>query len=99
MGLGDWLRDRAGKLVEARLGSEFRERTQALAVRQNEYGYDPFGFSTGSLRVAWVLADFLYNRYFRCEAHGLEHVPAGRVLIVGNHSGQLPFDAMVIASA
>jgi 1-acyl-sn-glycerol-3-phosphate acyltransferase len=99
MGLGDWIRERAGKLVEARLGPEFRERTQALAVRQNEYGYDPFGFSRDSLKLAWVLADFLYNRYFRCESRGLEHVPPGRVLLVANHSGQLPFDAMVIASA
>ncbi len=99
MGLSDWLKDRAGKLVDAQLGTEYRERTQALAVRQNEYGFDPFGFSRDSLKYAWVVGHFLYRQYFRCEAHGLEHVPPGRVLLVANHSGQLPFDGLVIAAA
>jgi 1-acyl-sn-glycerol-3-phosphate acyltransferase len=99
MGLYDWVKDRAEKLVDAQLGSDYRERTQALAVRQNEYGFDPFGFSRDSLRYAWVLGNFLYRSYFRCEAHGLENVPAGRVLLIANHSGQLPFGGLVIAAA
>jgi 1-acyl-sn-glycerol-3-phosphate acyltransferase len=99
MGVTDWLKERAGEIVESRLGPEFRERTRALAVRQNEYGFDPFGFSRDHLKYAFVLARFLYKSYFRAEARGLENVPAGRVLLVGNHSGQLPFDALVIATA
>jgi len=99
MGFVDWLKARADELVESRLGPEFRERTQALTVRQNEYGFDPFGFSRDHLKYAFAVAKFFHDRYFRCESHGLENVPAGRVLVVANHSGQLPFDAMVIASA
>ena len=37
--------------------------------------------------------------YFRPELHGIENVPSGRVLIVPNHSGQLPFDGVVISVA
>ncbi|HKA88976.1 MAG TPA: lysophospholipid acyltransferase family protein [Haliangiales bacterium] len=99
MGLGVWLKDRVGALVESQLGPDFHKRTQALAIRQNEYGYDPFGFTKASLKYAAVLGSFLYRNYFRCETHGLANVPAGRVLLVANHSGQLPFDAMVIGAA
>jgi 1-acyl-sn-glycerol-3-phosphate acyltransferase len=99
MGVTDWFKERAAALVDAQLGPEFRERTRALAVRQNEYGFDPFGFSRDHLRYAYVLARFLYKSYFRAETRGLEHVPQGRVLLVANHSGQLPFDAVAIATA
>jgi 1-acyl-sn-glycerol-3-phosphate acyltransferase len=99
MGVSDWLKERADRLVEAHLGPEFRETTRALAVRQNEYGFDPFGFHRDSLKYAALVAEFLYRKYFRCQTHGIENVPEGRVLLVGNHSGQLPYDAVVIMTA
>jgi 1-acyl-sn-glycerol-3-phosphate acyltransferase len=99
VGFGDWLRQRAEELVDSRLGDEYHDRTRALAVRQNEFGFDPFGFSRDSLKYAWVLGSFLYRQYFRAEARGTANVPAGRVLLVANHSGQLPFDGLVIAAA
>jgi len=44
--------------------------------------------------------EFLYRRYWRVQVEGLEHVPAeGAGLIVGNHSGGIPFDASMIATA
>jgi 1-acyl-sn-glycerol-3-phosphate acyltransferase len=99
MGLLDWVRTRTEELLESRLGTEFRERTEALTVRQNEYGFDPFGFSRDHLKFAYVIARFFHTTYFRCMSHGLDQVPEGRVLLVANHSGQLPFDALVIVSA
>jgi 1-acyl-sn-glycerol-3-phosphate acyltransferase len=75
-------------------------RSQALVVHGNEFGFDPFGMSRGSLAQAMVVARLLYRYYFRAEAHGIENLPAhGRVVLVANHSGQLPFDALVIGSA
>lgn len=75
-------------------------RTRALVVRRNEYGYDPFGLHPDHLGVAAKLARFLYRTYFRAEARGIEHIPAsGRVMFVANHSGQLPFDGLVIGAA
>ena len=99
MGFSDWLKQRASELADARLGPDFRETTKALAVRQNEYGFDPFGFHRDSLRYAALLAQFLHRTYFRTEVHGIDNVPEGRVLLISNHSGQLPFDGMVIAAA
>ena len=99
MGVSDWLIKRAADLADSRLGSEFQETTRALAVRQNEFGFDPFGFHRDSLRFAAVVARFLHRQYFRTEVFGIENVPPGRVLLIANHSGQLPFDGLMIASA
>ncbi len=47
-----------------------------------------------------TLADFLYHLWFRCEVEGIENVPgAGGALLVSNHAGALPPDAVMIAKA
>jgi len=75
-------------------------RTQALVVHGNEFGYDPFGLSKDSFQHVARVARWLYRNYFRASAFGIEHIPAhGRVLFVSNHSGQLPFDGLVIGAA
>jgi 1-acyl-sn-glycerol-3-phosphate acyltransferase len=75
-------------------------RTKALVVQGNEFGFDPFGLSKDSVRRAIVVARWLYRHYFRAQAFGVENLPpAGRMILVSNHSGQLPFDGLVIASA
>jgi 1-acyl-sn-glycerol-3-phosphate acyltransferase len=86
--------------VDRRLGAEYTARSKALAVRQNEYGFDPFGFSREHVKYALLIARWLYRDYFRTEVFGIDNVPAaGRVLLVANHSGQLPFDGVVIGTA
>jgi 1-acyl-sn-glycerol-3-phosphate acyltransferase len=98
--VGDWLKTRVDRFVDARLGDDYQVRTRALTVRQNEYGFDAFGFRRDSVKYAILVARFLYRDYFRCEVRGIENVPAaGRVLLVSNHSGQLPFDGLAIATA
>ena len=95
MGIADWVR----KAVP-RADDDLAGRTKALVVRENEYGYDSFGMNRASLKTAVRIAHFLYRYYFRAEAHGIEHVPAaGRLLLVSNHSGQLPYDGLVINTA
>ena len=42
---------------------------------------------------------WLYKNYFRVETHGIAKVPPGPLLIVSNHSGQLPLDAAMISTA
>jgi len=75
-------------------------RTKALVVHGNEFGYDPFGMSRDSLKIAATFARFMYRSYFRATSYGIENIPAaGRVLFVSNHSGQLPFDGVVIGAA
>jgi len=65
----------------------------------NEYGYDPFGYSPDYVRrtVPFVLP--FYTHYFRTEVHGIEKVPDKRVLLVANHSGQIPVDGLVMGAS
>ncbi|MCG8311828.1 MAG: acyltransferase family protein [Pseudomonadales bacterium] len=64
------------------------------------FGYDPWGYNTESLKVALSVFKPVYEKYFRVEATGLENVPKqGRLLIIGNHSGQLPIDGALVAYA
>jgi phosphinothricin acetyltransferase len=100
MGVTDWLRRRLDSAVEERLGDDVGARTRALVFRGNEYGYDAYGLGRDHLKVAALLAGWIYRHYFRAEAHGIENIPAaGRVLFVSNHSGQLPYDGVVIGYA
>jgi 1-acyl-sn-glycerol-3-phosphate acyltransferase len=47
-----------------------------------------------------VLLDFFYHLWFRVSVEGIEHVPAaGPGLLVSNHSGALPPDAVMIMKA
>ncbi len=96
MGLLDRLRELRGAVPDDDLSG----RTLALVVHGNEFGYDEFGMSKRSLATAIRVARWMYRHYFRATAVGVEHLPAhGRVLLVANHSGQLPFDGLVIATA
>jgi 1-acyl-sn-glycerol-3-phosphate acyltransferase len=97
------LNDRLKQALKSWTLSKVRpDLTQAVIEARpatNEYGLDPFGFSLDYSLSALAPFVWLYQHYFRVVAKGLEHVPKGRVLIVANHSGQLPFDAAMIGIA
>jgi 1-acyl-sn-glycerol-3-phosphate acyltransferase len=99
MGATDWIKNRVQTWVDSKLEPAFRAKLRALPTRQNEYGYDPFGFNRDEAKIAALVARFFYRVYFRVEAHGVEKIPKGRVLLIANHSGQLPFDGLAIGGA
>ena len=75
---------------------EFLGRRLLGEYEVDEFGHDPD-------LVEHVLAPLLrplYRHWWRVETRGLEHVPAsGPALVVGNHAGTLPFDALMVALA
>lgn len=90
--LDDWL--------DAQLEPAVRETLEAASARLNEFGVDAFGFSPRAVRWIVPLTAFLHRTWFRTESFGLENVPdQGRVLLVANHSGQIPIDGMMIGAA
>ena len=93
------IRRAALRALDDRLTPELLDRIERLKVELGPRGRDDFGFDPDQLR--WVLpaAEFVYRHWFRVEARGLSNLPEGRVLLVANHSGQIPIDAMMIGTA
>jgi 1-acyl-sn-glycerol-3-phosphate acyltransferase len=82
-----------------KLEREIDDRIRRLRTDSNDYGYDQYGFRADSLRRTALFSALLYRHYFRAEVHDIDRVPEGRVLLVCNHAGQLPFDGAMLSMA
>jgi 1-acyl-sn-glycerol-3-phosphate acyltransferase len=61
---------------------------------------DEWGFDEGFSDLIEPLFAFLYDRWWRVQAEGVQRVPPhGRVLLAANHAGILPWDATMISVA
>ncbi|MDX3086731.1 lysophospholipid acyltransferase family protein [Streptomyces sp. ME02-6978a] len=93
----------AGPSLTAELLREFLAAgSDALArLASDEGAVDDFGFDPDLTdELILPLLRPLYEKYFRVEVEGLEHVPAdGGALVVANHSGTLPLDALMLQVA
>ncbi len=79
-----------GRLASA---AEFTRRRLAGEYQVDQFGFDPDLNSTVLMPAALAL----YRNWFRVEARGLANVPdCGPALIVANHSGVLPLDAIML---
>jgi 1-acyl-sn-glycerol-3-phosphate acyltransferase len=87
------------RIADLFVDRELEERTERLHADLGELGVDPFGYDPEVVKYAAIPVRWLYESYFRVETFGLERVPDGKVLLVANHSGQLPFDGLMIGSA
>ena len=75
---------------------DLEDRLSRLNVELNSAGFDRWGFHPDTLRKVAPILYFFYKRYFRVETSGLENIPEGRALFIGNHGGQIPLDAMMV---
>jgi 1-acyl-sn-glycerol-3-phosphate acyltransferase len=89
----------AGHRLRRLIDPEFDRQYERILERLGPNDFDPFGFNVGYARYVLHAAAWMYRRYFRCRVEGLERIPPGRALLVANHSGQLPIDGMMIATA
>ena len=97
--LGDKVKSRLKALTMKMAGDDAEHRLAAVARPENEFGVDPFGFSLDYTLSALAPFVWLYKHYHRVQVHGIERVPPGRVLLVANHSGQIPMDGAMIGVA
>jgi 1-acyl-sn-glycerol-3-phosphate acyltransferase len=89
-----------GLLERLLIDPELRDLLDRYPKTTGSHHYDPWGFHTGAYNVSVALFKRIYDHYFRVEARGLEHIPQeGRLLIIGNHSGQIPFDGGLVGMA
>lgn len=88
------------RLFSKLLSEHAWKNIQALQEGQNEQGFDPFGFEPTFLKYVAPISEWLYRTYFDAEVEGIEHIPdQGGVLLISNHSGQIPIDGMLIGTA
>lgn len=87
------------ELVTKMLGPDFEDRLRRVPMPAATDGIDPFGLDTEWAKYAFGVATFFYRYYFRAETKGIENLPPGRVLLISNHSGQVPFDGMMLGAA
>ena len=87
--------------LPAVLPAEVRAALSAAQRRlSGDYEEDEWGFDPGYAQAVQPLFDFLYDRWWRVHATGVDSVPArGPALIVANHAGVLPYDALMLATA
>lgn len=97
--LADTAQHAVDELGRRLLGSDFEQRAQVLRERYEALGGDPFGFEPDTARYAAMVSAFFHRMYFRTEVYDVDRVPQGRVMLIANHSGQIPIDAAIIGCA
>jgi len=74
-----------------------KNRLEGLHFRDAGHGYDPFGLHPAFVHLGLGITRLPYEKYFRVQSHGHEHLPAeGAAILASNHSGNLPFDGMML---
>jgi 1-acyl-sn-glycerol-3-phosphate acyltransferase len=87
------------------LGSDWESRlaTFVAALRRRlsgDFEVDEFGFDAQISEVLSAAIEPLAEKWFRLEVRGVENIPAdGGALLVANHSGTIPIDAVVTSYA
>ncbi len=80
--------------------AEVEARVHRLELPFNRHGFDPYGASRRDLTRFFSLVKWLYKSYFHVTAYGLEHVPPrGRAMLVGNHSGGVALDGLMVMAS
>ena len=95
----DEVRDGVDEATLRMLGPDFEERLRRVHVAAEGGNVDAFGLDPTWAKYAVGVAAFFHRLYFRTEVKGIERVPSGRVLLVANHSGQIPLDGAVIGAS
>lgn len=95
----DGFRDGVDDVAIRLLGRDFEERLRRVPMPQAAGGIDPFGMDPEWAKYTMGTAAFFHRVYFRTQVRGIERVPPGRVLLVANHSGQLPMDGVIIGAS
>ena len=97
--LADRMKQQLATWTQELAGEEAGARLEGMKRADSEYGVDSFGFDLDYSLAALAPLVWLYRHYHRVETFGVERVPKGRVLLVSNHSGQLPMDGAMIGVA
>jgi 1-acyl-sn-glycerol-3-phosphate acyltransferase len=73
---------------------------RALRRLGGDYSEDEWGFDEEFADALFPFLDFMYERWWRVQVDGVHNVPShGRALMVANHAGIVPWDAIMMGTA
>lgn len=89
---------RIARALAKALGGERATRiADELAFDDVGHGYDAFGMHPDFVGFADGLTAWAHDHWFRVTAYDAHHIPVeGPAVVAANHSGTLPFDAMML---
>ncbi len=94
-GFLDFFRDLASERKSRGRMGQLRQSLRSRGHEVDDFGYDPIYWQEIQPRIR-----YLYDTYWRVETSGMDNIPeSGRALIVANHSGVLPWDAIILREA
>jgi hypothetical protein len=71
-----------------------------LGMRNRAERVDDFGLDRTYEASVRPFLELMANKYFRVEIEGVKNIPnKGRALLIGNHSGTLPWDGVMLRTA
>jgi 1-acyl-sn-glycerol-3-phosphate acyltransferase len=91
--------DRLVEFASKACGQDIDQTLSRVIARADSSGREPFAIDYNTLRLAAALVIYFHRFYFRTAVHDAARVPQGRVLLVANHSGQLPIDAVIVTAS
>jgi 1-acyl-sn-glycerol-3-phosphate acyltransferase len=99
--LEDYLSPDFWRGVGMLIGYQIKEQSAFIERRlQGDYAIDPYGMDLEIIDIVRPFLTFMYRTWWRTTTEGIAHVPAsGRALLVANHSGVLPWDGAMLATA
>ncbi len=100
--LTDIMQEIFSSLVKSETVSHVTKQLEAVYKRVTTHFdiKDEFGMDEGVIQMLRPVFRFLYDDWWRVEVEGIKNIPSkGAALIVANHSGMLPFDAVMLNMA
>ena len=81
------------------LPNEEIDRVYQVLYEKYSINPDPWGLKIENTRRSLKVAGGLYKNYFKTRVFGKENVGDENYIVVSNHSGQIPFDGMILSCA
>jgi 1-acyl-sn-glycerol-3-phosphate acyltransferase len=91
--------DSLASVVRSMVSEDIEQRLARTTSHASGSGVDAFGLDLEWGKYALSVISVLHRKYFRTEVHGVQNVPQGRVLLIANHSGQIPIDGAMIGAS
>lgn len=82
------------------VNERIRANVDRLQLGFSKHGIDAYGIDKDELARFFTALEWVYRRYFQVEVHGTEHIPlSGRAMLIGNHSGGVALDALMVLAS